>query len=155
MNFGPRVAKDSERDVTSEGSISPWINAEAVPKSAVHEDEGVDAVRQDCVRKDACADPNTECVKDVVLGMGDKRRKRNSDGFLESEGDVPASDLAEFVDRMNDLGVERNTEEWTRYWKEHAELRLEHNDPVAWAEYVKQQHGDAGEGERAPRDSPQ
>ena len=82
MNFGPRVAKDSERDVTSEGSISPWINAEAVPKSAVHEDEGVDAARQECNRRDVCADPNTGGVKDVVLGIEDKRRKRNSEDLL-------------------------------------------------------------------------
>ena len=64
-------------------------------------------------------------VPGVVLGINAKRRKVTADSMLESEGDVPANDLAEFVDRMESLGVEAGSERWRSYWREHAELRLQ------------------------------
>ena len=49
-------------------------------------------------------------------------------GDLETEDQVPESDRAEFVDRMQALGVARNTTEWSNYWNEHAGLRRDHAD---------------------------
>ena len=124
MNFGQNMCNDSTRDVTSEGSISPSKFARAVLSGTAQEDVEVDAESRECRNEDGRADPDAGDGDDVVLGVEGKRRRMNVEGLLESEGDVPAGNLEEFIDRMESMGVVRNTDDWLRLWREHAELRL-------------------------------
>ena len=39
----------------------------------------------------------------------------NMSDYLETEEDVPASDLEEFVDRMESMKVERGSDEWQHF----------------------------------------
>ena len=83
----------------------------------------------------------------AVLGLEAKRRRVDEDGtrgdvdedYLEGEDEVPAEDLAEFVDRMSCLKIERGSASWRMLWKEHAELRLQHFNPEAYHEYLRRQ----------------
>ena len=72
-----------------------------------------------------------------VLALGGKRLRMTAAELLESEGDVNATDLEEFVDRMESMNVEAGSEDWNKHWKRHAEMRLEEHDPERWAEYVR------------------
>ena len=154
MNFGKHVCDDSTRGVTSEGSISPSFSARAVLSSTAQKDAEVDAESRECRNESSCADLDADDGQDLVLGVQDKRRRTNVEDLLESEGDVPAGDLEEFVDRMGCMGVERNTDRWRRFWREHAEIRLEHDDPVAWAEYVRRRREMGEEGAEIPEPPP-
>ena len=83
--------------------------------------------------------------QDAVLGVEAKRQRVEvSAECLEKEEEVPPGDLEEFVDRMGCLGVERGSREWLRYWKEHAEHRLQFYNPDAYAEYMRQETAAAG-----------
>ena len=78
--------------------------------------------------------------EDAVLGVEAKRRRVEAspdDEYLETEEDVPEGDLEEFEDRMECLAVERGSADWKRYWREHAELRLQDSDPEAFAAYER------------------
>ena len=52
-----------------------------------------------------------------------KRRRLEPEEDLEGEDEVPEADLAEFVDRMECLGVTREMPEWANYGREHARVR--------------------------------
>ena len=113
--------QDRER-VSSEGCVSPRFTATAPPSAA-------DVVAGNDTRSQGVYGDYGNVVPGVVLGVDAKRRRVTADSMLESEGDVPADDLAEFVDRMESLGVEAGSERWRSYWREHAESRPEvHSD---------------------------
>ena len=40
----------------------------------------------------------------LMIGVGDKRRRRDAEDMLDKEGDVPKADLDDFVDRMSSMG---------------------------------------------------
>ena len=68
--------------------------------------------------------PSTVHEEAPVLALGGKRLRMTAAELLESEGDVDATDLEEFVDRMESMNVEAGPDEWNRLWKQHAEQRL-------------------------------
>ena len=123
------VPESCER-VLSEVSVSPGLSGAVLPSSV---------------------DPGAAGV--AVLGVEAKRRRVDADeDYLESEDDVPASDLEEFACRMDSLQIERGSAEWRSYWKTHAELRLKFNNPAGFAEYERRQgareRGDGPDDER-------
>ena len=76
----------------------------------------------ECVREGLFPEPSRSAISEAsvspasnsagvaVLGVEAKRRRLDSDeNYLETEDDVPPSDLEEFVDRMSSLKVERGT----------------------------------------------
>ena len=52
---------------------------------------------------------------------------------------MPKEDLAEFVERMESLGVTRNMPEWASYWREHATARRD--GEAEYAEALRRQGG--------------
>ena len=96
----------------SGASISPSVTTGAVLQSTAHEDA-------------------------PVLAMGGKRLRMTAAELLESEGDASATDLEEFVDRMESMNVEAGSDDWKDLWKEHAERNLKERDPAGWAEYER------------------
>ena len=143
---------NSERVVTFEGSLRPSCMSRAVPSSMARPESGVAATVREFADDVVGGDP---VCKDegLMMGVGDKRRRRDAEDMLDKESDVPAADLDDFVDRMSSMELVRGSAEWARYWREHAEVRLEHLDPTAWIEYL-QKRADEGDAERQERKEP-
>ena len=47
---------------------------------------------------------------------------------------------------MSSMNIERGSGAWRMLWQEHAELRLQHNDPAMYAEYLRKKFGDMSTG---------
>lgn len=78
----------------------------------------------------------------VVLGVEAKRRRvMRREEYLEREDEVPEGDLQEFECRMRSNNIEKNSSAWKMLWEEHAELRLQHNNPEGYREYLRMKMG--------------
>ena len=100
--------------------------------------DGVEVADYDSDPDDEVSDPLTPLLAPVE---SKRRRVASPDDFLEKEEDVPEADLEDFVSRMEDLGITRESASWQTLWREHAETRLRVNDPPAYAEYLQQMYG--------------
>ena len=118
--------------VLSEVSVSPYLSGRTAPASAVRataQDDTEDRAVDGEVVPGVAMKPESN-DESVVLGF-------DENDYLEKEDEVPASDLAEFTDRMNAMGVERGTDAWRSHWRAHAEARLRFMNPQGYAEYER------------------
>ena len=121
----PQAGPEVRDRVISGGSVSPNTSVRTAPAGAVPTLAG-DDVESRAVGGRAV--PGVEI--DEMFGV-------EEDEYSEGEADVPESDYEEFVDRMQCMGVQKDSQAWKSYWRTHAEERLKHYNPDAFAEYER------------------
>ena len=151
---GRGVFPDESECVVPGVSVRPSDSVSPVPLGTGTTVAGIDARCRQKESENSGADPGVDANKDVLLGMGGNGRGKKvrfaSDSLLESEGDVPEDDLAEFVDRMDALGHERGSEALEMLWREHSTLRLKELRPDLYPEYERRFRAESGDHEFAP-----